>query len=406
MESEHTAKTLQIALGSYDRKELRVEKNYLQEQSPALECTCFQNGGRLLEQLRQGRQFDVVILCSQLEDMSGLEFLMNIRSMDPKPNVVLFDEGRRQNTSAICLESGDGFCYVGHAELKNLLWELYRLPGRQSQRIERKCQELYEGWGIQLPDVNCNYLSCAVGVVYGTSQKLAIRKEILQAVNDISAAAARLDRTVNEVMSLLDFLRTEEDPRLYPLDLCQLLQQVAAQADMVQAQLGVELTLDYGGWTACRIMADRSDAELLCLHLLSNALRACSAGGKVRLMLRRSESFWQLTVMDNGCGLPEAGEDTWLENRRCFLGGAKLGLLLCRECCRRMGWGLRVERAPEKGTQAVVTIPLCADRMAEPTVELHTGGDTAQAQQHQYQLRNMLVRELRTMPERGDPDEL
>lgn len=148
MESEHTAKTLQIALGSYDRKELRVEKNYLQEQSPALECTCFQNGGRLLEQLRQGRQFDVVILCSQLEDMSGLEFLMNIRSMDPKPNVVLFDEGRRQNTSAICLESGDGFCYVGHAELKNLLWELYRLPGRQSQRMERKCQELYEGWGI------------------------------------------------------------------------------------------------------------------------------------------------------------------------------------------------------------------------------------------------------------------
>ena len=175
---------------------------------------------------------------------------------------------------------------------------------------------------------------------------------------------------------------------------------------MVQAQLGVELTLDYGGWTACRVMADRNDAELLCLHLLSNALRACSAGGKVRLMLRRSESFWQLTVMDNGCGLPEAGEDAWLENRRCFLGGAKLGLLLCRECCRRMGWGLRVERAPEKGTQAVVTIPLCADRMAEPTVELHTGGDTAQAQQHQYQLRNMLVRELRTMPERGDPDEL
>ena len=136
MESEHTAKTLQIALGSYDRKELRVEKNYLQEQSPALECTCFQNGGRLLEQLRQGRQFDVVILCSQLEDMGGLEFLMNIRSMDPKPNVVLFDEGRRQNTSAICLESGDGFCYVGHAELKNLLWELYRLPGRQSQRMD------------------------------------------------------------------------------------------------------------------------------------------------------------------------------------------------------------------------------------------------------------------------------
>lgn len=210
MESEHTAKTLQIALGSYDRKELRVEKNYLQEQSPALECTCFQNGGRLLEQLRQGRQFDVVILCSQLEDMSGLEFLMNIRSMDPKPNVVLFDEGRRQNTSAICLESGDGFCYVGHAELKNLLWELYRLPGRQSQRMERKCQELYEGWGIQLPDVNCNYLSCAVGVVYGTSQKLAIRKEILQGVAEHhNVTVAAVDSGLRR---LIDALETRQMP--------------------------------------------------------------------------------------------------------------------------------------------------------------------------------------------------
>ena len=149
-------------------------------------------------------EFDVVILCSQLEDMSGLEFLMNIRSMDPKPNVVLFDEGRRQNTSAICLESGDGFCYVGHAELKNLLWELYRLPGRQSQRMERKCQELYEGWGIQLPDVNCNYLSCAVGVVYGTSQKLAIRKEILQAVSEqydvsVSAVDSGIRRMIDQL---------------------------------------------------------------------------------------------------------------------------------------------------------------------------------------------------------------
>ena len=59
-----------------------------------------------------------------------------------------------------------------------------------------------------------------------------------QAVNDISAASARLDRTVNEVMSLLDFLRTEEDPRLYPLDLCQLLQQVAAQPIWCRHSLG------------------------------------------------------------------------------------------------------------------------------------------------------------------------
>ena len=120
-------------------------------------------------------------------------------------------------------------------------------------------------------------------------------------------------------------------------------------------------------------MAARSDAELLCLHLLSNALRACSAGGKVRLMLRRSESFWQLTVMDNGCGLPEAGEDAWLENRRCFLGGAKLGLRICRLICRRAGWKLTLTARPGGGTRAQVAFPLASGEAIPPELVLHSG---------------------------------
>ena len=70
-----------------------------------------------------------------------------------------------------------------------------------------------------------------------------------------------------------------------------------------------------------------------------------------------------------------------------------------------MGWGLREESAPEKGTQAVVTIPLCSDRAAEYASELRNDTELQKANQ-QYQLRAMLVRELRTMPERGSTDEL
>ena len=137
MENENTDRTLQIALGSYDRKELRVQKNYIQEQCAGSECTCFQNGSRLLEQLRQGR-------------------------------------------------------------------ELYRMPGRQYRQMVRRCQELYEGWGIRQPDMNSRYLSSAVGVVYGTIQKLAIRKEILQAVGEqyevlVSAVDSGIRRMVDQL---------------------------------------------------------------------------------------------------------------------------------------------------------------------------------------------------------------
>lgn len=265
------------------------------------------------------------------------------------------------------------------------------------QAVPQKAVEQACFHALTLISRNCEYLDQHLA-------RTGADQESRQAVTDISAASAQLDRTVNEVMTLLEYLRAEELPRLYPMDLCDLLQQIAAQADMIQEQLKVELTLDYGGWTTCHVLAERSDAELLLLHLLSNALRACSEGGKVQIVLRRSESFWQLTLLDNGCGLPDSGEDAWLRNRQCFLGGARLGLLLCRECCRRMGWGLRVEKAPECGTQAVVTIPLSSDRSVGQTVELHADSGFTQMQKR-YQLRTMLVKELRTMPERGDPDD-
>ncbi|MFR9066730.1 MAG: sensor histidine kinase [Faecalibacterium prausnitzii] len=128
-------------------------------------------------------------------------------------------------------------------------------------------------------------------------------------------------------------------------------------------------------------------------------------GGSVCIALRRTESDWQLTVTDDGCGLPGEDAQAALENRRSFLGGAQLGLLLCRECCRRMDWSLQLEPAPEKGTQAVVRIPLyTGESRPDGTVELRTSSET-EREQRKYHLRAMLVREMRTMPERGDPDE-
>lgn len=272
--------------------------------------------------------------------------------------------------------------------------ETRSITAEQRKRVEEVCFR-----SLALIGRNCEYLEQHF-------DRTGADESTRQAVADIDTAAIQLDRTLTEAITLLEFLREDTKPQLYPIDLCELLQQVAAQSDMIRAQLGVDIRLDYGGCTACCVMADRRDAELLCLHLLSNALRACGTGGKVQLTLRRCENFWKLTVLDDGCGLPETSREAWLENRRCFLGGAGLGLLLCRECCRRMGWDLQVEqRAPEKGTRAVVTIPLCDEPMPEPTVELRSDCSPVRTQQ-QYQLRNMLVRELRTMPERGGTEDL
>ena len=266
------------------------------------------------------------------------------------------------------------------------------LTADQQKRIEEVCFR-----SLALIGHNCEYLEQHF-------DRTGADESTRQAVADINAAAVKLDRTLSEAMTLLEFLRGDEKPQLYPVDLCDLLRQVAAQADMIRAQLGVEIHLDYGGWTTCRVLADRDDVELLCLHLLSNALRASREGGSVNIALRRTQTAWLMTFTDDGCGLPGEDAQTALENRRSFLGGAQLGLLLCQECCRRMGWSLQLEPAPEKGTRAVVSIPLYAgESRPDGTVELRTDTETEQ-ERRRYHLRAMLVREMRTMPERGDPE--
>ena len=220
-----------------------------------------------------------------------------------------------------------------------------------------------------------------------------------QALADMELQTARLERTLSEMM---DLMALEEDPvpSRRGFDLCSVLRQAASLREEMARQAKVHLTVSCEPDT-CPVLGSPEEAELMVFHLLSNALRACGTGGKVQLTLRRCENFWKLTVLDDGCGLPETSREAWLENRRCFLGGAGLGLLLCRECCRRMGWDLQVEQR----ARAVVTIPLCDEPMPEPTVELRSDCSPVRTQQ-QYQLRNMLVRELRTMPERGGTEDL
>ncbi len=203
MNSERTTGALQIALASYDRRELRVQKRYLQEQGPMIGCTCFCNGAKLLEQLRQGVRYDAVVLCSELEDMSGEQFAQQLYQLKNRPMLLVQDTNRR---SQIRLQGADGdgcFCVEG-TELKKLLWQIYRMPGQQNQRLEQQCGQLYETWGISRTDINARYLSRAVSIVCSTTQKLAIRKEILQVVSEqfetsVTAVDSGIRRMVDQL---------------------------------------------------------------------------------------------------------------------------------------------------------------------------------------------------------------
>ena len=115
--------------------------------------------------------------------------------------------------------------------------------------------------------------------------------------------------------------------------------------------------MDHSPFRRCYVKADAQEAEQLLFHLLSNALRAVSPGGQIKIRLTRDDEDLYLIVEDDGRGLP-TGEN-WMENRRRFLGGVQAGLLLCRRYCAHMGWVLSLTpRGAGSGTRAEVRIPL------------------------------------------------
>lgn len=201
MNSERTAQ-LRVALASYDLRELRVQKRYLQEQGSAIECVCFCSGEKLLQRLQQGARCDAVVLCSELADMSMEQFVRQLYQLKDRPVLLVQRAGRRRD--AVLPESRDGCYCVESTELKKLLWQLYRMPGQQNQQLEQQCGQLYETWGISRADINARYLTCAVSIVCSTSQKLAIRKEILQAVSEqydvsVSAVDSGIRRMIDQL---------------------------------------------------------------------------------------------------------------------------------------------------------------------------------------------------------------
>lgn len=82
-----------------------------------------------------------------------------------------------------------------------------------AQAIPQKDVEQACFHALGLVGRNCEYLEQHLA-------RVGADEQTRQAVNDISAAAARLDRTMNEVMTLLDFLRAEEPPQLFPRWIC------------------------------------------------------------------------------------------------------------------------------------------------------------------------------------------
>ena len=210
MGSEREAKGLRVALLSYDERELRVRKYYLEEQSPLVSCTCFQRGEPVLQALRQRRSFDVLVLSSQLEDMDSMAFIERLNRMPSHPPLLLQGDGWFDDVTAACLRPGSKLFSLERSHLRDLMRELWGLPGQNTTQIERFCNHLYALWQVPQPDINCEYLTLALQIACSTDGKLALRKEILQGIAEgYHITVAAVDSGLRRLIDGLETRNTE-----------------------------------------------------------------------------------------------------------------------------------------------------------------------------------------------------
>lgn len=222
-----------------------------------------------------------------------------------------------------------------------------------------------------------------------------------EALDGIGAAVAQMTRLVNNCLDLLSCLQGQAPAPAVPLDLGALLADLCADSAEIRRLLGVTLTLQLPEEPCC-ILADPALVQRIVLNLLSNALRACDAGGHVAMTLCWRREGGSLAVEDDGCGVPEtfcaqafrAPQPDVRLNCARYLGGAGLGLYLVGETCRLLGW--QAEMRPAKpGTCVTLRIPP-EQRSAGDRLVFHS--EQGAARLRGEAARAAALQELRTVP--------
>lgn len=107
------------------------------------------------------------------------------------------------------------------------------------------------------------------------------------------------------------------------------------------------------------LMGVQADVDQLLLNLIANARDATRDGGRLEISAARVHDRVELTIADNGCGIPPEHmakiKEPFFTTKTT---GSGLGLSICRSIVSQMRGKLQIDSTLGKGTTVRVSIPL------------------------------------------------
>lgn len=180
---------------------------------------------------------------------------------------------------------------------------------------------------------------------------------------DAAALLAQVQRLGRLVEQLLDLSRLESDGvPLHVVDIpaAELLQQVRDEALLAaRGTVRVEIAVEPA---TLRIRGDADRVHQVLANLAENALRHAAAHGEVVLAARPLHGAVELSVTDDGPGIPVSERERVFERFHRLdaarsAGGAGLGLAIARWIVELHGGAIRAEAAGARGCRMVVELP-------------------------------------------------
>lgn len=198
-----------------------------------------------------------------------------------------------------------------------------------------------------------NPLASMVGSVQVLRQQLALTSSQEHLMDIVIRESGRLERTIS------GFLRYAGKKQFNPVwtDLSQLVRDTLLLFQN-SPEAGVRLEIQFKGEGEYPFHGDPDQLGQVIWNLLTNASRAMPMGGVLAVQIRREESWYRITVSDNGKGMdPDTVSKVFEPYQGKFSGGSGLGLAIAYRVVSDHGGKMEVESTAGVGSSFHILLP-------------------------------------------------
>lgn len=200
--------------------------------------------------------------------------------------------------------------------------------------------------------------------IIGYSEMLATMElnseERIECANYINQQGKRLERLSHKMLELVGIANGAIDPK--PFSIAGVIRRVLAtvQKELEKNKITLELQVE-----DAILLGEEDFITSLLLNLVDNARKAIEKNGIIRIEGKRDGEIYRLSVLDNGCGIPEEEVERITEafymvnkSRARKEGGAGLGMALCDKIIKYHQWEWHIQSEKDVGTKVEIVIKL------------------------------------------------